>query len=154
MTTRATAGAIAATCSIFFLGACGSGGQSTTGHSTSTPLVSASSSTTSSSTASPSTPSSTSMPSASSSSTAPAPAKMSIKDFKYTVPTSVTPGAKITVTNNDGLDHTVTSDKAGVFDAVIPGSGGTHTITAPTKPGTYPFHCIYHSNMHGVLVVS
>ena len=79
---------------------------------------------------------------------------MSIKDFKYMVPTSVKPGAKITVTNNDGVDHTVTSDTAGRFDAVIPSSGGTHTITAPTKPGTYPFHCTYHSNMHGVLVVS
>jgi plastocyanin len=27
------------------------------------------------------------------------------------------------------------------------------TFTAPNKPGTYPFHCTYHSNMHGVLVV-
>jgi hypothetical protein len=26
-------------------------------------------------------------------------------------------------------------------------------FTAPMKPGSYPFHCAYHSNMHGVLVV-
>ncbi|MEO8751010.1 MAG: cupredoxin domain-containing protein, partial [Allobranchiibius sp.] len=81
-------------------------------------------------------------------------AKITIKNFKYEVPTSVKPGATITVTNSDAVDHTVTSDTKGLFDAVIPGSGGTHTITAPTKPGRYPFHCTYHSNMHGVLVVS
>ncbi|WP_349254685.1 cupredoxin domain-containing protein [Mycobacterium sp.] len=24
---------------------------------------------------------------------------------------------------------------------------------APTTPGTYPFHCRYHANMHGSLIV-
>jgi plastocyanin len=27
------------------------------------------------------------------------------------------------------------------------------TFAAPTTPGTYPFHCRYHANMHGVLTV-
>jgi plastocyanin len=27
------------------------------------------------------------------------------------------------------------------------------TIIAPMKPGSYAFHCTYHSNMHGMLVV-
>ncbi len=64
------------------------------------------------------------------------------------------PGAKITITNADGISHTVTSDEAGLFDGAITGGGGSGTITAPTKPGRYPFHCKYHANMHGVLVVS
>lgn len=154
MAIRLTAGAVAATCSVFLIGACGSGGQSTsTAPPTSTPSVSASSGTPG---AGP-TSSNTSMPPGSSSSAAPAPAaaaKITIKDFKYQVPVSVAPGAKITVSNSDAVNHTVTSDTAGLFDAVIPSSGGTHTITAPTKPGKYPFHCTYHANMHGVLVVS
>ena len=54
----------------------------------------------------------------------------------------------------DGASHTVTSDQGGVFDVKADGGGGTVTLTAPTKPGTYPFHCTYHANMHGVLVVS
>ncbi|MEO6998537.1 MAG: cupredoxin domain-containing protein [Terracoccus sp.] len=79
---------------------------------------------------------------------------MTIKDFAYQVPASVKPGAKITITDTDGISHTVTSDQAGLFDATVTGGGGSATMTAPTKPGTYPFHCTYHANMHGVLVVS
>lgn len=80
--------------------------------------------------------------------------QITIKNFDYQVPTSVKPGAKLTITDKDGVSHTVTSDKAGLFNAVIDGGGGTATMTAPTTPGKYPFHCKYHGNMHGVLVVS
>lgn len=79
-------------------------------------------------------------------------ATITIKDFGYTVPSSVEPGAKITVKDADSTSHTVTSDDGNAFDAEVPG-GGSVTFTAPTKPGSYPFHCTYHSNMHGVLVV-
>ncbi len=30
---------------------------------------------------------------------------------------------------------------------------GTATFTAPTAPGTYPYHCIFHANMKGTLTV-
>lgn len=80
-------------------------------------------------------------------------AAVGIKDFAYQVPSSVKPGATITVTNSDSQAHTVTADKAGGFDVKV-GGNGTATFTAPTKPGKYPFHCVYHSNMHGTLVVS
>lgn len=83
-----------------------------------------------------------------------APAKITIKDFKYQVPVKVKPGQKITVTNSDNVNHTVTSDKDGLFDEKVDSNGGTKTFTAPTKPGKYPFHCTYHANMHGTLVVS
>ena len=80
------------------------------------------------------------------------PALITIKDFMYTMPASVAPGAKITVKNLDGQNHTVTSSTKGVFDVMVPG-GGTATFTAPSKPGSYMFTCTFHANMVGTLVV-
>jgi plastocyanin len=76
---------------------------------------------------------------------------ITIKDFTFTTPDSVSPGATITVDNKDGTAHTVTSDDGDAFDDSA--SPGTSTFTAPTKPGTYPFHCTIHPEMHGTLVV-
>lgn len=75
-----------------------------------------------------------------------------ISSFMYAVPASVPPGATVSVMNMDGENHTVTADSGHAFD-VKATAGGTVTFTAPSKPGSYPFHCTYHSNMHGVLVV-
>lgn len=79
-------------------------------------------------------------------------AKMTIKDFKYQVPKSVAPGAKITVTNKDSAAHTVTADGKGDFDLKV-APGATETFTAPKTPGTYKIKCTYHANMSGKLVV-
>jgi plastocyanin len=46
----------------------------------------------------------------------------------------------------------VTSDDGKSFNVTV-AAGGTATFTAPTKPGTYPFHCSVHPQMHGTLVV-
>lgn len=78
-------------------------------------------------------------------------AVISIKGFKYTVPASVAPGATISITNADPSAHTVTADD-GAFDVEI-GPDGTATLTAPSKPGSYPFICSFHANMTGTLVV-
>jgi len=59
----------------------------------------------------------------------------------------------ITVVNQDEEAHTVTADSGGAFDDKAT-AGASTRFQAPTKPGTYPFHCTYHSNMHGVLVVT
>ncbi|MEP6697322.1 MAG: cupredoxin domain-containing protein [Pseudonocardiales bacterium] len=75
-----------------------------------------------------------------------------IGNFKFTTPASVGPGARISVMNMDGENHTVTADTGGAFDTTA-GAGATTTFKAPMTPGSYPFHCKYHSNMHGVLVV-
>jgi plastocyanin len=75
-----------------------------------------------------------------------------IEKFAYRTPESVSPGATVSVMNMDGEAHTVTADKGSAFDVKAP-PGGTATFTAPMTPGTYTFHCTYHSNMHGVLVV-
>ena len=76
---------------------------------------------------------------------------ITIKDFGFTTPDSVSPGATVTVDNKDGTAHTVTSDVGNAFDDAA--SEGTTTFTAPTKPGSYPFHCSIHPSMHGTLVV-
>ncbi|KRF29012.1 cupredoxin domain-containing protein [Phycicoccus sp. Soil802] len=78
-------------------------------------------------------------------------AVISITDFAYKVPTSVAPGATITIKNGDAQAHTVTS-KAGGFDVKVD-PNGTATLTAPSKPGSYPFVCTFHANMTSTLVV-
>jgi plastocyanin len=79
-------------------------------------------------------------------------AMITIKDFAFQGPTSVKPGAQVMVMNSDSETHSVTSDTSGLFDVNVD-AGATAKLTAPTKPGSYPYHCKYHSNMHGTLVV-
>ncbi|MCV7344650.1 cupredoxin domain-containing protein [Mycolicibacterium rhodesiae] len=77
---------------------------------------------------------------------------ISIADMKFSSPAPVSPGATVTVTNADGVEHTVTADAGAAFNVEV-GDKGTATFTAPSKPGTYPYHCTYHPAMHGQLVV-
>jgi plastocyanin len=79
-------------------------------------------------------------------------ASITIKDFAFTVTGKVSAGAKIMVRNDDGEAHTVTADNGGFDVTVAPAK--TVVLTAPTKAGVYPFHCTFHSNMHGKLTVS
>lgn len=80
------------------------------------------------------------------------PALITIKNFKFTIPASVAPGAKITVRNQDAENHTVTSATKSIFDVTVV-AGGTATFTAPMKPGSYMFACSFHANMVGTLVI-
>ncbi|MFC7407135.1 cupredoxin domain-containing protein [Georgenia alba] len=75
-----------------------------------------------------------------------------IADFSYQVPETVSAGAEITVTNEDDVGHTVTSDEEGIFDVVV-GPGETVTFTAPEEAGEFPFHCTPHPDMTSTLVV-
>jgi plastocyanin len=86
------------------------------------------------------------------SSPAAAAAEILFKGFEYQGAETVSPGAEITVTNEDSEPHTVTADTGNTFDVTIKG-GGTATFTAPTEPGTYPYHCNFHGNMKGTLTV-
>lgn len=95
-------------------------------------------------------PSSSAEPSTSTSKAAAAPV-ISIADFAFKVPTSVAPGAKITIKNGDSEAHTVTSQDGGFDVKVDPGS--SVTLTAPLKPGSYKFVCTFHASMSGTLVV-
>lgn len=76
-----------------------------------------------------------------------------IKDFMYEGGMNVKPGEQVMVTNDDPEAHTLTSDQAGMF-AVTVAPDQTAMFVAPTKPGSYSYHCDFHSNMHGELVVS
>jgi len=77
---------------------------------------------------------------------------ITITDFTYSVSGPVSPGATVTVINNDSEAHTATNS-AGEFDSgTIPG-GSQGTFTAPSEAGEYPFICIFHGNMSGSLVV-
>jgi plastocyanin len=77
---------------------------------------------------------------------------ITIKGFKYQVPSSVRPGQKLTVRNDDNVAHTVTATAGKTFDVKIAGSGSA-TLIAPSKAGSYTFTCTYHPYMHGTLVV-
>lgn len=77
---------------------------------------------------------------------------ITINDFAYDVSGPVSAGATVSVKNNDDVAHTVTSDSGNQF-AVKVSPGSTATFTAPATAGTYKFHCKYHANMHGKLVV-
>ncbi|MEO6143588.1 MAG: cupredoxin domain-containing protein [Dermatophilaceae bacterium] len=79
-------------------------------------------------------------------------ALITIRDFTYAVPASVAPGTTVTVKNQDGESHTVTSAQ-GAFNVTATARGGTATLTAPAKTGSYPFVCTLHGNMTGTLVV-
>ncbi|ERB50152.1 copper-binding protein [Rhodococcus sp. P27] len=75
-----------------------------------------------------------------------------ISGFGYSTPESVMPGQVLTIQNNDTVEHSVTSDTAGLFNEDIE-AGETETITVPNEPGTYTFHCTYHPSMRGTLTV-
>ena len=78
-------------------------------------------------------------------------AVITIKDFAFTTPASVSPGATVTVNNEDNTAHTVTADDGKSFDDAA--GTGKSTFTAPSKPGSYAFTCTIHPEMHGTLVV-
>jgi len=127
------------------LSACGPSAKDTAG----SPLTS----TTSSSMPMPSTPSTTTEPGTESPAATARPGKavISIAAFTFTVPTSVAPGAQIIIKNGDSQAHTVTSETGGFDVKVDP--DGMATLTAPSKPGSYPFDCSFHGNMTSTLVV-
>lgn len=79
---------------------------------------------------------------------------VTIKNFAYRGAMTIKPGATVMVTNEDSEAHTLTSDQAGMFSVNVGAGGGSATFKAPAKPGSYPYHCDFHSNMHGTLVVS
>jgi plastocyanin len=65
-------------------------------------------------------------------------------------------GAKVTFTNEDQIEHTVTSGTPGSpdgrFDLRLNGKGATGTV-ALQKAGVYPFFCSRHQSMRGEIRV-
>jgi plastocyanin len=95
-----------------------------------------------------------SMPSSSAVAAMPATATtIMIQHFQYTMPASVRPGETVHVMNMDGEAHTVTADTGHAFAVTVP-AGTTVTFSAPSSAGSFDFHCDYHADMHGTLVVA
>jgi len=63
-------------------------------------------------------------------------------------------GAIVTWINQDADDHTATSDPGApvAFDLQLKGNNGSNQFTF-TKAGTYPYHCSFHAEMHGTVIV-
>ncbi|MGW0041906.1 cupredoxin domain-containing protein [Rhodococcus sp. NPDC003348] len=79
-------------------------------------------------------------------------AVVTVQNFAFSTPATVRAGSEVTIDNRDGAEHSVTSDTAGAFDEDVDGNAAA-TFRAPTTPGTYRFHCKYHPEMVGTLVV-
>jgi plastocyanin len=76
---------------------------------------------------------------------------ITIEDSEYS-PLSVPTGTEVSVVNRDNVEHTITSDRAGLFDVHVQPLS-TETFTAPEDLGLYPYHCTYHPAMRGQLIV-
>lgn len=79
-------------------------------------------------------------------------AAITIQDFAFGDPITVTSGQEVIVTNRDGLAHTWTSTDA-VFDSrSIAGGGGSFTFSFDDA-GEYAFFCAIHPSMTGSITV-
>jgi plastocyanin len=83
---------------------------------------------------------------------APAAATITISDFDFGPPRTVSAGAVVQVSNADAEAHTVTA-RNGAFDTGSVDEGTIVSFRAPTVPGTYEFRCDIHPSMAGQLVV-
>jgi plastocyanin len=79
-------------------------------------------------------------------------ATITIANMNFGEAVTVPPGGQVTIKNDDSAEHSVTSDTAGKFDVEVEGKE-QGTLTAPSEPGEYAFHCKYHPSMHGTLIV-
>ncbi|MFF1729774.1 cupredoxin family copper-binding protein [Streptomyces sp. NPDC058247] len=133
---------VAALCLVTTLTGCSDSGDGSS--SSSTPPASASASVPASASAS---------ASVSSSESGKGEVRVTIKDFAFQpAELEVSPGTKITVTNEDSAPHTLTADDKS-FDTGDLAQGESATITAPSKPGSYSYICTVHPNMKGTLTV-
>jgi plastocyanin len=73
-----------------------------------------------------------------------------ITEFAFPAETRIAAGQPLTVTNDTGAAHTVTADDDSFNEEVGPGESIELVVS---EPGSYDYHCNFHSNMTGVLVV-
>jgi plastocyanin len=84
-------------------------------------------------------------------------AAVAIQTFQFKPsPVEVAAGTTVTWTNNDDIQHTVTSGtpegRDGTFDMSLAGKGTTFSMTF-ARPGTYPYFCDRHQSMVGEIRV-
>jgi plastocyanin len=65
---------------------------------------------------------------------------------------TVKAGTRVTFVNHDSTAHTATADHGGFGTGTIdPSHSGTVRLA---KPGTYPYHCLFHAFMTGTITVT
>ncbi|MHB8644416.1 MAG: cupredoxin domain-containing protein [Thermomicrobiales bacterium] len=81
---------------------------------------------------------------------------VNIMNFSFQpTPLTIPVGTTVVWTNQDSAGHTVTSD-TGVWDSGVATplqKGATFRFTF-TQVGTFPYHCMIHPTMHGMIVVT
>jgi len=80
-------------------------------------------------------------------------AAIAIEGFAYDGATSVAAGSSVTVTNRDGVAHTL-SLRSGEADTGTIDGGATATLRLPTAPGTYAYFCRIHPAMAGEIEIT
>jgi plastocyanin len=79
---------------------------------------------------------------------------VAIDNFAFVPPNlSVVSGTTVTWTNDDDVNHTVTSDDGSTFDSGAFSHGLTFKFTAG-QPGTYTYTCRIHPFMKATLTVT
>jgi plastocyanin len=84
--------------------------------------------------------------------------KMTMKNFKFfPANPEVQPGERVEVTNFDAAPHSVSAGvppkDSSLFDTGLLAQGKTGFFIAPKKAGRYPFFCLVHHFMVGMLIV-
>lgn len=83
----------------------------------------------------------------------PGPKPVEIRDFAFAPNVIVIPvGTTVRWTNNGAVDHTVTSNTS-VFGSGTLGPGASFEYRFDV-PGTYAYHCAFHSNLTGTVIVA
>ena len=83
----------------------------------------------------------------------PEPEPVEIRDFAFAPDVILVPvGTTVEWTNSGAVAHTVTSD-ASLFDSGTLNPGDSWDYRFDT-PGTYTYHCVFHPNMTGTVIVT
>ena len=66
---------------------------------------------------------------------------------------SVSAGTTVTWTNQDSITHSATADDGNAFDCTPIGGGASMSFAFAT-PGTYAYHCVFHTFMKATITVT
>jgi len=66
---------------------------------------------------------------------------------------TVSVGDTVRWTNDDAVEHTVTSDTGAWTEIILPGGTGAHGSFTFNTANTYPYHCSIHTFMTGSVIV-
>ncbi len=97
-------------------------------------------------------PTTTAAPSTTGADTGSSSATITISDFDFGDPITVSAGETVTVVNEDGTSHTWTS-AAGLWDSGTLAQGEEFSFTFE-EPGEYTFFCQIHPSMTGSITVT